>query len=130
MRKSKGSCKRAPLSACAGKAEEGAVAEPRRLTTTPSSVRDEWGAACSPRTWPSKGASAAGATHRPRAVAAGGVTDPFGHGDLLLTAVLVGATRTAVRLPGAEVELETAVVAVAGVRGPVAAGLAGGDPVP
>jgi len=27
-------------------AEEGAVAEPRRLTTTQSSVRDEWGAAC------------------------------------------------------------------------------------
>jgi len=37
---------RAPLSACAGKAEEGDVAEPRRLTTTQSSVRDEWGAAC------------------------------------------------------------------------------------
>jgi hypothetical protein len=46
MSKSKGSCMRAPLSACAGKAEEGAVAEPRRLTTTPSSVRDEGGAAC------------------------------------------------------------------------------------
>ena len=29
-----------------GLAEEGAVAEPRRLTTTQSSVRDERGAAC------------------------------------------------------------------------------------
>src|SRR5687768_6476353 len=48
MGKSKGVCKRASLSACAGKAEEGAVAEPRRLTTTQSSVRDERGAACSP----------------------------------------------------------------------------------
>jgi hypothetical protein len=48
MRKSVGVCKRAPLRAWAGKAEEGAVAEPRRLTTTPSSVRHERGAACSP----------------------------------------------------------------------------------
>src|SRR6478609_53230 len=48
MGKCEGVCKRAPLSACAGKAEEGAVAEPRRLTTTQSSVRDEWGAACTP----------------------------------------------------------------------------------
>jgi hypothetical protein len=46
MGKSEGSCMRASLSACAGKAEEGAVAEPRRLTTTQSSARDERGAAC------------------------------------------------------------------------------------
>ena len=46
MSRSKGSCMRAPLGACAGKAEEGGVAEPRRLTTTQSSVRAEWGAAC------------------------------------------------------------------------------------
>jgi len=48
MARSRGACKRAPLNACAGKAEEGAVAEPRRLTTTPSSVRGEWGVACAP----------------------------------------------------------------------------------
>ena len=48
MTKTEGACMRAPLSACAGKAEEGDVAEPRRLTTTQSSVRDEWGAACDP----------------------------------------------------------------------------------
>src|SRR6185436_19847837 len=34
MGRARGACKRAPLSACAGKAEEGAVAEPRRPTTT------------------------------------------------------------------------------------------------
>ena len=44
--KSKRSCRRAPLSTRVGKAEEGDVAEPRRLTTTRSSVRAEWGAAC------------------------------------------------------------------------------------
>ena len=37
--KSVGTRMRASFRACAGKAEEGAVAEPRRLTTTPSSVR-------------------------------------------------------------------------------------------
>jgi len=37
---------RAPLRAGTGKAEEGGVPEPRRLTTTQSSVRDERGAAC------------------------------------------------------------------------------------
>src|ERR1700754_1409957 len=48
MGRSEGECKRATLNACSGKAEEGAVAEPRRLTTTRSRVRSEWGAACSP----------------------------------------------------------------------------------
>ena len=48
MRRSRGSCMRAPLSACAGKAEEGDVAEPRRLTTTQSSVRNEWRVARDP----------------------------------------------------------------------------------
>src|SRR5687768_2267262 len=59
MGRSKGSCMRAPLGACAGKAEEGDMAEPWRLTTTQSRARDEWCAACDPldlaicgRAWP------------------------------------------------------------------------------
>ena len=51
-------------------------------------------------------------------------------GDLRLAAVSGREAGAAVRLPGAEVELQPAVVAVAGVGGPVAAGLARGDPVP
>jgi len=48
MGKFKGSRKRATLSAWPGKAEEGDVAEPRRLTTSQSRVRDEWCAECDP----------------------------------------------------------------------------------
>ena len=67
---------------------------------------------------------------RPGAVATLGRGDPLGDGDLLLTAVLVGYDRSRRTPPGAQAELQPAVVAVAGVGGPVAAGLALGDPVP
>src|SRR4051812_34239315 len=92
----------------------------RRTSAGPSSLgpaEDGW--LTSTSVW----ASPARATHRPGAVAAGGVPYPLGHGDLLLAAVLVGPTRSAVRLPGAQVELEAAVVAVARDGGPVTAGL-------
>src|SRR3954468_675893 len=71
-----------------------------------------------------------GAADCPGSVAAGGGAPPLGHGDLLLPAVLVRAALSAVRVPGAEVELQPAVVAVAGVDVPVSTGLAGGDRVP
>lgn len=61
------------------------------------------------------------------------VQHPFGDGDLLLTGGEVGAwrvLRTAERGPGGAAELQPAVVAVAGVDGPIAAGLAGGDLLP
>src|SRR5918995_4278565 len=72
----------------------------------------------------------AGGTRRPRAVAARGVADLGGDGDLGLAAGVAGKAAAAVRLPGAERELQAAVVAVAGVDGPVAAGLALGELVP
>ena len=50
--------------------------------------------------------------------------------DLLFTAVFVGVAGTTCGLPRAERELEPAVVAVAGVDRPVAAGLADGELVP
>ncbi|VXA90338.1 conserved hypothetical protein [Curtobacterium sp. 8I-2] len=56
--------------------------------------------------------------------------DALGDGDLGLAAGGGGVASATVRLPGAEVELQAAVVAVAGVDGPVAAGLALRELVP
>src|SRR3954463_16426382 len=69
----------------------------------------------------------------PGAVAAARVAHLLGHRDLLGLAGLVRVVRVlvaAVGVPGALVELQAAVVAVAGVRGPVAAGLALRDAIP
>ena len=71
-----------------------------------------------------------GGTGRPGAVPAGGVADLGGDGDLGLAAGVARQPGAAVGVPGAEVELQAAVVAVAGVDGPVAAGLALREPVP
>src|SRR5664279_2514339 len=68
----------------------------------------------------------------PRRQATAGV-DRVGHGDLLEPGGQVGARGilpATVAQPGAAVELEATVVAVAGVDRPVAAGLTLGDPVP
>jgi hypothetical protein len=70
--------------------------------------------------------------HRPGAAALGG-QHPLGDGDLLLAGCLVrgtGELAAAMRGPGALRELQPAVVPVAGVDGPVAAGLTSGDGVP
>ncbi len=72
------------------------------------------------------------AAHRPGAAALGG-KHPLGDGDLLIATGLVrrrGELAAAVRGPGARRELQPAVVPVAGVDGPVAAGLASSDGVP
>src|SRR5690606_22342095 len=69
-------------------------------------------------------------TGRPGAVPAGRVADLGRDRDLGLAGGVAGQPGAPVRLPGAEVELEAAVVAVAGVDGPVAAGLALREPVP
>ena len=61
---------------------------------------------------------------------AAGVVEDVAAADLLAAAGLVGAPRAADAAPGAQVELQPAVVAVAGVDRPVAAGLALGEPVP
>jgi hypothetical protein len=73
-----------------------------------------------------------GVAATPRLEAALGV-QPVRDGDLLGARGLVGPRREVVTVdaqPGAVVELQTAVVAVAGVDAPPAAGLALGDPVP
>src|SRR6478735_11590252 len=72
----------------------------------------------------SAGQAELGRAAGPRAVAAGRVTQAGGHGDLGLAGGLVRVARATVGTPGADVELEAAVVAVAGVDGPVAARLA------
>jgi hypothetical protein len=72
------------------------------------------------------------AADRPGAAALGG-QHPLGDGDLLFAGRLVrgtGELAAAMRGPGALRELQPAVVAVAGVDSPVAAGLASGDSVP
>ena len=69
---------------------------------------------------------------RPSASTLGG-QDVFGHGNLLLAGCLVsgrGVLSAAIGSPGLRVELQAALVAVAGVDGPVAAGLALCDLVP
>src|SRR5699024_5475238 len=82
-------------------------------------------------TGPSHGEAELGRARRPRAVgAAVGVTELDRDRDLLLAAVLARQSSTAVRLPRRQVELQTAVVAVAGVDRPVATGLALGELVP
>src|SRR6185312_14960415 len=65
----------------------------------------------------------------PGAPALGG-QDLFGDADLLGLAGVRRATRTAEGVPGALAELQATVVAVAGVDGPVATGLALGDGIP
>ncbi|MPM27839.1 hypothetical protein SDC9_74353 [bioreactor metagenome] len=70
-----------------------------------------------------------GRTHRPGTPALGGL-DALGHGDLLLAARVARRAGAAVRCPGRRGELQATGEAVAGVDGPVAAGLALGDPVP
>src|SRR4029450_7930154 len=77
--------------------------------------------------------SGARAAHRPGAVTALRGPDLLGDRDLLCLRGLVRVRRVltaAVRVPGALRELQAAVVAVARVGRPVAAGLALGDPVP
>jgi hypothetical protein len=72
------------------------------------------------------------AADRPGAAALGG-QHPLGDRDLLCAGRLVrgtGELAAAVRGPGALRELQSAVVAVAGVDAPVATGLAPGDGVP
>ena len=74
----------------------------------------------------------AAAADRPGAAALGG-EHALGDGDLLFLGGQVRGGRVlaaTVRGPGALRELQPAVVAVAGVDGPVAAGLAAGDLVP
>src|SRR6266516_5085265 len=73
--------------------------------------------------------SAAGGADRPGAPALQAL-QALGHRDLGLAAGLVGAAGAADRTPARQSELQAAVVAVAGVGVPVAAGRAGGDPVP
>src|SRR4051794_14800884 len=92
-----------------------------------------------PRPWPPKRGPRPSsvrlevrAAHRPRAGPAG-VVDLGGDCDLLLAGGEVGPLgvgTAAVRQPGAVVELQAAVEAVAGVDVPVAARLALGDGVP
>src|SRR5690606_4800670 len=70
---------------------------------------------------------------RPGAVTTVGVAQLGCHRDLLLPGGLVRVLRVgtaAVGVPGALVELQAAVVAVAGVDRPVAAGFALGQPIP
>src|SRR5699024_2555687 len=67
---------------------------------------------------------------RPRAVPAAIVAHLGRDRDLFGLAGLVRHTGAAVGLPGLQVELQTAVVAVAGVDRPVTAGLALGQVVP
>src|SRR5688572_24513581 len=67
---------------------------------------------------------------RPGAVPTRGVAELGRDRDLGLARGLAREAGAAVGLPGAEVELEAAVVAVAGVDGPVAAGLALREGVP
>ncbi len=72
------------------------------------------------------------AAHRPGAAALGG-QHSLGDGDLLFAGGLVrrtGELAATVGGPGALRELQPAVVAVSGVDGPVAAGLASSDSVP
>src|SRR3954454_582738 len=79
-----------------------------------------------------EGAGQTRAADRPGTLALRG-EDLLGDGDLLGLSGLVGlrgVLRAAVSGPGGGRELQTAVVAVAGVDGPVAAGLALGDGVP
>ena len=73
--------------------------------------------------------SAATAADRPSAHALTG-GDVLGDSDLLILAGGVGHARAAVGTPGAEVELQPAVVAVAGVDGPVATRLTGCNGIP
>src|SRR3954447_6577953 len=92
-----------------------------------------------PRPWPPKRGPRPSsvrlevrAAHRPRAGPAG-VVDLGGDCDLLLAAGQVGplgVLTAAVRQPGAVVELQAAVEAVAGVDVPVATGFARRDGVP
>ena len=73
-----------------------------------------------------------GAAHRPGATALSG-QHALGDGDLLVLGGHVrgrGVLAAAVAGPGARRELQAALVAVAGVDGPVAAGFAAGDLVP
>src|SRR5882757_1532791 len=53
-----------------------------------------------------------------------------GHPDLLFSTRILGQAGPAVRVPGAESELETSVVTVAGVDGPITTALALRDMVP
>ena len=78
------------------------------------------------------GAGQPSTADRPSAAALAG-QHPFGNGDLLIAGGLVrrcGVLAATVSGPRALRELQAAVVAVAGVDGPVAARLAGGDTVP
>src|SRR3954453_23644637 len=79
---------------------------------------------------PSGGKAHLGSARRPGAVAAGRVAQPGGDRDLVLAAVLAGQPGAAVGVPGAEAELQPAVVAVSRVRVPVATRLTPGQPVP
>src|SRR6185312_6291064 len=65
-----------------------------------------------------------GCAGRPGAVPTAGVADLGGDGDLGQSRGIAGKSGSTVRPPGAERELESAVVAVPRVRGPVATGLA------